>query len=175
VANSFFPALQKVLQNPLVRWLNRGLLVAATVVITKVIWPIGTEWIATRASVDAVEKITKGNKDGILKVTTRVDALEQSHTINYDNLNAAGNDTGHLNEGEQVQWAVAHVKQLQQRMIMETRARVGFEVLMQMPNPKSARARRAATLVRIKFDELIQKGEEPEIAAQKSLDYIWGG
>lgn len=174
MANSFFPALQKVLQNPIVRWLNRGALVVVTVLITKVIWPIGTEWIATRASVDAVEKGTKSNMEGIRKIISRVELLEQSHTINYDSLNAAGEDPGHLSEGEQVQWALSRIKRLQQRMVMETRARVGFEVLMQMPNPKSARARRASNLVRIKFDELIQKGDDPEVAAQKALDYVWG-
>jgi hypothetical protein len=56
------------------------------------------------------------------------------------------------------------------RVVMETRARIGLEAMLKMPNPRSDAAKKIAAAVRAKFDDLVFKGEDPNVAAQKAFE-----
>ena len=92
--------------------------------------------------------------------------------MDFERLDSAkGDDTGALTEGEQLQWALIRIKRLQMQNVIEIRSRIGLEAMLRMPNPRSDAAKRLASGVRAKFDDLMFKGEEPNIAGQKALEY----
>lgn len=164
MTNSFFPAAQKVVKNPIVRWIGGVLLALLTAALTTGVWPFFRGWIATRADIETVEKID-----------ARVTKIEKAHAVDFERLDSAkGDDTGALSEGEQLQWALIRIKRLQMRVVAETRSRIGLEAMMRMPNPRSDQAKRAAATVRAKFDDFVFKGDDPETAAQKALEFVYG-
>lgn len=164
MTNSFFPAARRVVQNPMVRWLGGILIAGATAALTTGVWPFFRGWIATRADVETVEGID-----------SRVTQIEKSRTVDFERLDSAkGDDTGALTEGEQLQWALIRIKRLHFRIVAETRSRIGLEAMLRMPNPRSDAAKRTAAAVRAKFDDLVFKGEDPNVAAQRALEYVYG-
>jgi hypothetical protein len=164
MTNSFFPAARRVVQNPIVKWLGGALLALLTAALTTGVWPFFRGWVATRADTGTVEGI-----DG------RVTKIEKAHSVDFGRLDSAkGDDTGALNEGEQLQWALIRIKRLQMRVVQETRSRIGLEAMIRMPNPRSEPAQRMAAAVRAKFDDLMFKGEDPNVAAQKALEDVYG-
>jgi hypothetical protein len=164
MANSFFPAAQRVLQNPLVKWIGGVTLALLTATLTTGIWPFFRGWVATRADIGSVAVLD-----------TRVAKIENLHSVNFERLDSAkGDDTGALNEGEQLQWALIRIKRLQMQNVIEIRSRIGLEAMLRMPNPRSDAAQRLASSVRAKFDDLVFKGEEPNVAGQKALEYVYG-
>ncbi len=151
-------------QNPLVKWLTGVLLALVTAALTTGVWPFFKGWVSTRASTDTVDKIE-----------VRLKTVEQAHVVDYARLNSAkGDDTMALTQGEQLQWAIIRIKRLQMQTVTETRARIGIEAMMKMPNPKSDGAKRIANEVRAKFDDLMFKGEDSAVAAQKALELCGG-
>lgn len=164
MTNSFFPAAQRVYRNPIVKGIAGVLLALLTAALTTGVWPFFKGWVASRADVDTVEKI-----DG------RVTKIEKARSVDIERLDSAnGDDTGALSEGEQLQWALIRIKRLQIRIVSETRARIGLEAMMRMPNPRSDQAQRTAAAVRAKFDDLMFKGDDPDTAARKALEYVYG-
>jgi len=165
MSNSFFPAAQKVLQNPLVKWLGGITLALLTATLTTGIWPFFRGWVATRADTGSVEVLD-----------TRIAKIEKLHAVDFERLDSAkGDDTGALNEGEQLQWALIRIKRLQMQNVIEIRSRIGLEAMMLTPNPRTDAAKRMAANVKAKFDDLVFKGEDPSVAGQKALEYVYGG
>jgi len=164
MTNSFFPAARTVLGNPIVKWLVGVIVALLTAALTTGVYPFIRGWAATRADIESVQRLEE-----------RIGLIEKAHTVNFERLDSAkGDDTGALTEGEQLQWSLIRIKRLQMRIVQETRARIGLEALLRMPNPKSDTARRTAAAVRAKFDDLVFKGEDPNTAAQKALEYVFG-
>lgn len=160
MTNSFFPAVRRVAQNPIVKWLGGVTLALLTAALTTGVWPFFRGWVATRADLQTVEGIDN-----------RVTKIEKAHGVDFGRLDSAkGDDTGALTEGEQLQWSLIRIKRLQMRVVMETRARIGLEAMMRMPNPRSDAAKKIAAAVRAKFDDLVFKGEDPNVAAQKAFE-----
>ena len=162
--NSFYPAAQRVVKNPIVKWLAGGLFALVSAAVTTGIWPWFKGWAATRADTESVQK-----------VEVRVGKIETAHQVDFKRLNSAlGDDTGALSQGEQLQWALIRIKRMETRLVRETRSRIGLEAAMRMPNPRSDAAQRIAASVRAKFDDLMFKGETAETAAQKALEAVYG-
>lgn len=163
-SSSFFPAAQRVYANPVVKWAIRFIVAVSTFAVTTGLWPFFQGWVVTRADVTTVEKLDK-----------RVLKIEAARTVDYERLGAANtDDTGALTESEQLQWAIIRIKRQQMSLVAETRARIGLDARMRMPNPKSDAAKRIEVSVKAKFDDLVFKGEDPTIAAQKALEYVYG-
>jgi hypothetical protein len=162
--DSFFPAARRVFQNPVVKWLVGALAALLTAAVTTGVWPFFKGWVATRADTESVQGID-----------TRVTKIETAHTLDYSRLNSAkGDDTGALTQGERLEWSIIRIKRLQMKLVIEIRARVGLEARMRMRDPRSDSAKRMAGAVRAKFDDLVFKGEDPNVAAQKAIESVFG-
>lgn len=162
-SDSFYGAVRTVWSHPAVKWIARAVLAIATVAVTTGIWPLFKGWMITRASKSDVEA-----------VSVRVTDLESSHKVDFGRLAKAQDDVSSLTESEQLQWALIRIKRLQMRSVREIRKRIGLEARLAMPNPNSESAEALATRVRVKFDDLVFKGEDPQVAAQKALELVYG-
>ena len=164
MVNSFYPAAQRVAKNPIVRWIGGVLLAGLMAALTTGVWPFFKGWVATRADTESVEKID-----------VRVAKIENARSVDFERLDSANSDdTGALTEGEQLQWALIRIKRLQLRVVSETRRNVGLEAMLRMPNPRSEQAQRMAATVRATFDDLVFKGDDPETAARKAMEFVYG-
>jgi len=161
---SLFPAVRRVFKDPIVKWLVGSLAALLTATVTTGVWPFFKGWVITRADVDTVVKI-----DG------RVVKLEEARKVDYKRLaSAKKDDTGALTEGEQVQWSLIRIKRLEMMLVAETRARIGLEARLRMPDPNSPAAKRVEVQIKAKFDDLMFKGEELEEAVKKAQEFVYG-
>jgi hypothetical protein len=162
--DSFYPAAKKVFTNPIVKWVGGGLIGLLMAALTTGVWPFFKGWVATRADTETVRQIDK-----------RVVKIEGDLEVDFERLDSAKkDDTTALTQGEQLQWAVIRIKRLQMKLVAETRARIGLEARLRMPRPNSKAAQQVAASVKAKFDDLVFKGEDPTIAAQKALESVYG-
>jgi hypothetical protein len=159
--NSFYPAAKKVFANPIVKWVGGAALAAITAAVTTGIWPFFKGWVITRASTEVVTQLD-----------TRLGKLESARVVSIGNLNT--DDTSALTEGERLQWVIIRLKRLEMRSVQEMRKRIGLEARLRMPRPNSKAAEGVAATVKSKFDDLVFRGEDPQVAAQKALESVYG-
>lgn len=164
MTNSFFPAAQRVVRNPIVRWISGVVLALLTAALTTGVWPFFKGWVVTRADVETVQK-----------QDARITKIEKSLSVDYERLDSAkSDDTGALTDGEQLEWSLIRIKRLQLRLVASTRARLGMEARLRFASPKSDQAKRAEVSVMAKFDDLMFKGESIDDAEKKALETIYG-
>lgn len=161
MGDSFFPAARKVLQNPFVKWTNRALFTAIAAIVTTIVWPAVDQWVDTRADSKSVTKIDQ-----------RVQQLESARLVNHERLYRIGSDLSGLTDAEKLQWAIERINRLEQRLVVETRARLMVDVAIMFRQPKSEAAQRAIALAKVHYNEMVSAGIDPETAAQSAIDYI---
>lgn len=164
MADSFYPAVQKVLSHAAIRWAGGVLGTALLGLFTIYIWPAVSTWAASRVS----------NTD-LIKAEARVGSLEAEHKIEYKNLNLANtDDTGALSHGSQVEWLIIRMKRMQMREVQHARRLICAEAKLKMPSPRSDAAKKACKDVVLKFDEFIKEQRPVDEAARSAMDFVFG-
>lgn len=162
MSDSFFPAARRVLSNPVIKWSNRLILASITGLVTTVLWPNTSAWVGSRA-----------DHGEVIRLESRVTALEKAREVNYAKVYQTATSSMNLTDGEQLQWLILQTVSMQGHLTREVRARLSFEVLLLHPKPRSNQARKMASAAKSRFDDLVGRGEAPEDAAHKALEWVY--